>query len=163
MAKSKATSDKGAVAALDYLGRPASYPPRPVCVVFGDEPFLKAEVLASLRRAALAEDDAEFSFRTFVGDDADPRSVFDELATVALFGGGRRVVLVTEADDFVSAHRAILEDYVSKPRETGVLMLDVKTWASNTRLYKQVAERGLQVDCKAPDERPLIEWLRSRA
>jgi DNA polymerase-3 subunit delta len=163
MAKSKTGSVTAAVAALDYLARPEKYPVRPVCVVFGDEPFLKSEVLAALRAATLSEDEAEFSFRTFAGDEAEPRSVFDELATVALFGGGKRLVLVTEADDFVSAHRPLLEDYVAKPRETGVLVLDVKSWPSNTRLFKQLADVGLQIDCKAPADRDLVEWLRSRA
>ncbi len=131
--------------------------------MFGDEPFLKSEVIGALRTATLSDDDGEFSWHALVGDEADPRSVFDELATVALFGGGRRMVLVSEADDFVSAHRSLLEDYAAKPCDTGVLVLDVKSWPSNTRLYKQLAESGLQIDCKAPSEGALVEWLRDRA
>ena len=163
MAKSKSSSAAGAIAALDYLAHPEKYPPRPVCVVFGDEPFLKGEILAALRSAVLPAADAEFSFRTFVGEDAEPRSVFDELATVPLFGGGQRLVLIAEADDFVSAHRPLLEDYAAKPQATGVLALDVKTWPSNTRLYKQLAESGLQIDCKPPADAALLDWLRNRA
>ncbi len=163
MAKAKSNSAPSAVAALDYLAGPAKYPARPVCVVFGDEPFLKSEVLNALRAATLLADDGEFSWRAFAGDEADPRSVFDELATVALFGGGKRLVVITEADDFVSAHRALLEDYVANPRNTGVLVLDVKSWPSNTRLFKQLAESGLQIDCKAPADSALVEWLRDRA
>jgi DNA polymerase-3 subunit delta len=163
MAKTKSNSASGAIAALDYLAGPAKYPARPVCVVFGDEPFLKSEVLNALRAATLSDDDGEFSWRAFVGDETDPRSVFDELATVALFGGGKRLVLITEADDFVSAHRSALEDYVANPRDSGVLVLDVKTWPSNTRLFKQLAESGLQIDCKAPADSALVEWLRDRA
>jgi DNA polymerase III subunit delta len=163
MAKSKATSGKGPVAALDYLARAADNPPRAVCVLFGDEPFLKSEVLGALRSAVLAGDQAEFSSRTFAGDEAEPRSVFDELATVALFGGARRLVVVTEADDFVSANRAALEDYIGRPCATGVLVLEVKTWPSNTRLFKQLAESGLQIDCKAPADAALLQWLYDRA
>jgi DNA polymerase-3 subunit delta len=163
MAKTKSNSASGAIAALDYLASPPKHPARPVCVVFGDEPFLKSEVLSALRAATLAEDEGEFSWRAFVGDEAEPRSVFDELATVALFGGGKRLVLITEADDFVSVHRSLLEDYVANPRDTGVLVLDVKSWPSNTRLFKHLAETGLQIDCKAPADRALVEWLRDRA
>ena len=163
MTKAKSASAVGAVAALQYLSQRADYPAKPVCVIFGDEPFLKSEVISNLRAATLTADDGEFSWRALVGDEADPRSVFDELATVALFGGGRRMVLVSEADDFVSAHRSQLEDYAAKPSDTGVLVLDVKSWPSNTRLYKQLAETGLQIDCKAPSEGALVEWLRDRA
>jgi DNA polymerase-3 subunit delta len=163
MAKSKANAAKGAIGALDFLAGPATFPTLWVCVVFGDEPFLKSEVIGALRAVTLSDDDGKFSWRAFVGDEADPRSVFDELATVALFGGGKRMVLLSEADDFVSAHRSLLEDYVAKPCETGVLVLDVKSWPSNTRLYKQLAESGLQIDCKAPAEGALVAWLRDRA
>jgi len=151
------------LAALDYLGRPEKHPPMPVCVAFGDEPFLKSEVVAVLRAATLGGDEADFSSRTFDGDEAEARSVFDELATVALFGGGQRFVLVADADDFVSRNRSVLEDYAAKPAAGGVLVLDVKSWPSNTRLFKQLADSGLQIDCKAPDERSLLEWVRTRA
>jgi DNA polymerase-3 subunit delta len=163
MPKAKVSSTAGSIAALDYLARLAAHPARPVCIAFGDEPFLKSEVINALRTATLSDDDGEFSWRALVGDEADPRSVFDELATVALFGGGRRMVLISEADDFVSAHRSLLEDYAAKPCDTGVLVLDVKSWPSNTRLYKQLAESGLHIDCKAPSEGALVEWLRDRA
>ncbi|HEV3415781.1 MAG TPA: hypothetical protein VG056_03175 [Pirellulales bacterium] len=163
MAKSKAASGTGSIAALDYLARVADSPPRAVCVLFGDEPFLKSEVLGALRSAILSNDQAEFSSRTFEGDEAEPRSVLDELATVALFGGARRLVVVTDADGFVSANRPVLEDYIAKPCATGVLVLDVKTWPSNTRLFKQLAESGLQIDCKAPAEAALLQWLGDRA
>ncbi len=158
-----AKASSSALAALDYLARAEKHLPKPVCVVFGDEPFLKSEVIALLRAATLGGDEADFSSRTFDGDEVEARSVFDELATVALFGGGRRFVLVADADDFVSRNRPALEDYAAHPAAGGVLVLDVKSWPSNTRLFKQLADSGLQIDCKAPDERALLEWLRVRA
>jgi hypothetical protein len=41
-----------------------------------------------------------------------------------------------------------LEDYVARPRLTGVLVLEAKT-SKYTRLYKQVAANGLVVECGA--------------
>ncbi len=149
--------------ALDYLDRPQKHPPAPVCVVFGDEPFLKREVLLALRRAVLGDEEGAFSLTTLTGRDAQPRDVFDALATVALFGPGQRLVLIEEADDFVSRYRGELEDYIAKPKKSGVLVLDVKTWASNTRLYKAVDERGLQIQCKLPTPARLTKWLVQRA
>ena len=147
------------LAALDYLAAPAKHPAAAVCVVFGDEPFLKRQALAELRREVLGGDDAEFSCTNFDGDDAEPRAVFDELSTAALFGGGRRLVIVDEADPFVSKNRPRLEDYAQHPRTSGVLVLDVKTWPSNTRLFKMLAESGLQIDCNAPTAGALVKWL----
>ncbi len=158
-----AKSSSAAIAGLAYLQRPEKYPPKPICALFGDEPFLKSAIIAQLKAAVLTDDDGDLSFRAFVGDDADPRDVFDELSTVALFGAGRRLALVTEADDFVSEHRHSLEDYADRPSQTGVLVLEVKTWPSNTKLYKKVAESGLNIDCSAPKESTLLDWISDRA
>jgi DNA polymerase-3 subunit delta len=149
--------------AIDYLASPEEYPPRPVCVVFGDDAFLKRQALDRLRREVLPSDDADFSLTTFEGSSAELRDVLDELATVAMFGGGKRLVIVEAADDFVGRHRAQLEDYVARPSEMGVLALEVRTWASNTRLYKAVAQAGLQVDCASPPPGRLTRWLGSWA
>ncbi|MGE0609885.1 MAG: DNA polymerase III subunit delta [Pirellulales bacterium] len=145
--------------ALPFLAKPEKYPADPVCVLFGDDPFLKRLALAELRREVLGSDDGEFSLARFNGRQAAPREVFDELSTVALFGGGRRLVVVDDADDFVSAYRPELEDYVARPRGGGVLVLVVSTWPKTTRLYKTLADCGLQIDCKAPARAALLKWL----
>jgi DNA polymerase-3 subunit delta len=147
------------VAALDYLAHPQKHPPAAVCAVFGDEPFLRRLALAELRQQVLGQDDVEFSLTRFDGDAVEWRDVMDELSTAALFGGGRRMIVIDGADDFVSAHRAELEDYVARPKTTGVLVLEVAAWPKTTRLYKALDAGGLQIDCKAPDGRGLAKWL----
>jgi len=149
--------------AIDYLAAPDKYPARPVCVVFGDDPFLKRHTRARLRNALLPSGDADFSLSVFEGRTAQLREVIEELATVAMFGGGKRLVVVEEADHFVSRYRPELEDYVAAPKPTGSLILDVKVWPANTRLYKAVAKGGLQVDCSSPPPATLTRWLASWA
>jgi DNA polymerase-3 subunit delta len=144
--------------AIDYLAAPQKHPPRPVCVVFGEELFLKRQVLMRLREAVLGGDEGGFSFREFDAS-APLGQVLDELETVAMFGGGRRLVLVSEADEFVTRWRGDLEQYLARPCSTGVLVLDVKSWPSNTRLYKQTAAEGLVIDSSAPGEARLKRWL----
>lgn len=78
-------------------------------------------------------------------------------------------MLVDAADKFVTGSRTRLEDYVAQPRKNSVLLLEVGTWASNTRLYKAINKTGLQIDCRAPeksvgrrkslDEKRLKQWL----
>lgn len=145
--------------ALDYLAKPAQHPAQAVCVVFGDEPFLARQVLAGLRAEVLGAEDAEFSLKVFEGSKAELRDVLDELATMAMFGGGRRLVVVNEADPFVTRYRAELEDYVAKPGDGGVLVLVVKSFPSNTRLAKAVAASGLVVSASAPPAGKLARWI----
>jgi DNA polymerase III subunit delta len=159
MAKSAAS-----LPALGYLAHPAKHPAKPVCVLFGDEAFLKRQILVWLRKHVLSGDDGEFSYRSFIGEEIeDPRAVFDELGTVALFGGGQRLVVVNDADPFVSDYRPMLEDYVANPKPTGVLVLEVKSWKSNTKLYKAVADKGQAIDCGTPTDGEIAKWMRAWA
>jgi DNA polymerase-3 subunit delta len=152
--------------AFDYLAQPQKHAPRAVCVVFGDEPFLRRQALRAIRRAVLGGDEGEFSLSTFDGATAELAHVLAELATVPMFGPGQRLVVVEGADDFVSRYRAELEDYViqhsafSIQHSTGgVLTLDIKTFPANTRLYKAVVAEGLAIDCKCPATTGVVRWL----
>ncbi len=154
-----------ALNAIDWLSKtlPKSFPG--VCVAYGDDAFLKREVLVRLRHGILGDGDGEYSWDELDEKESKValRDVLDELATVSLFGGGQRVVAVLNADEFVTRFRPQLEDYVAKPRATSVLILEVKTWPANTRLFKAVAAAGLQIDCKGPSVDRAAAWLVSWA
>jgi DNA polymerase-3 subunit delta len=147
------------VHAIDYLPSPGDYPAKPVCVVFGDEPFLKRQVLARLRQSVLGGGEADYSLSAFEGPGAALDEVLQELATKAMFGGGKRLVVVEDADEFVSRYRGQLEDYVARPKPTGVLVLLVASWPANTRLAKAVAASGLAIECTAPPAARLARWV----
>jgi len=149
---------KKALHAVDYLAKPQKHEPRPVCVLFGDDPFLKRQALCRLRDTVLGDDESEFSFFAFEGRKTRLSEVLDELGTVAMFGGGNRLVVVEDADTFVTKYRGELEDYVAKPM-SGVLVLEVKTFPANTRLYKAVAADGMPLDCSSPPPARLMKWL----
>ena len=141
-----------------------------VCVLFGDEPFLKRLVRDQLTSVLLAGEDAPFA--TFSGKTCEWRDVADELFTVSLFSSGPRLVVVEDGDDFVTRYRGQLEDLLDRGELPGVLILDVTKWASNTRLYKAVDKNAFQSECRAPqktgrskglDEPALAKWLVARA
>lgn len=158
--------------AFEFLSRDPPTTVPPVCVLFGEEPLLKRESLERIRVASsTGDDDDELSLTRFDGKTVEAREVFDELATMSMFGGGRRMVVVEDADKFVTKHRERLEDYVEKPRQSSVLVLSVESWPANTRLYKKIATSGLQINCNLPrsrwgdsvDEEPVLKWLHARA
>lgn len=151
---------------FDFLDNPPQ--PAPIQVVFGDEPFFKRLVLEKLRSLVCADEAAAAT--VFDGSSVQWRDVHDELRTVSLFNPtGQRVVIIEDADPFVSAHRPRLEDYVEEPGDRAVLILEVRKWAANTKLYKLVDKCGLQIECRLPhlgrgkqkavDEPALITWL----
>ena len=87
--------------------------------------------------------------------------MLDELFTLPFFSK-RRLVIVEDADTFVTKHRRELEAYVEKPSTSGILLLQVKQWTSSTRLAKLVEKAGLAIDCAAlreKDTAKLVAWL----
>lgn len=147
------------LSAVDYLAQPDKHPPRPVCAVFGDEAFLRRQAIARLRRAVLGDDEGDFSLTVFPGRSAEFLEVAEELATMAMFGPSRRLVLVEEAGEFVKRFRSQLEDYVASPDKNNILVLEVSSWPANTRLAKAVAAAGLAIQCKTPAGAQLGSWL----
>ena len=131
----------------------------------GEDRFLKRLVRTKVTHAITEDSEAsEYHAK------AEWRDVIDDLSTLSLFGDGPRLVVVQDADDFVKNHRPQLEDYVANPKGSGVLVLELKSLASNTKLYKLLAEHGHIIECKPPqkkrgkgsylDEARLCEWLR---
>jgi DNA polymerase-3 subunit delta len=147
------------VDALEYIAHPEKHPAPAVCVLFGDEPFLQRQVLGKLRQQVVHNEDGEFSVAVLSGEEVELRVVLDELSTASLFGGGPRLVIVEDADDFVTRNRAALEQYVARPKRASVLVLVVKSWPGNTRLAKAVVESGMPVECKCPPPARLAKWL----
>jgi DNA polymerase-3 subunit delta len=144
----------------------------PVYVVFGEDAFLAKLAVRRVRTMALGGDSDDVPDAVFDGADAQWRDVNDELSTVSLFGGERRVVEISDADTFVSAHRGKLEEYVQRPSSTSVLLLRVKSWPATTRLYKLIEEAGTAVDCGPPtkpsgrskqlDSKRVLDWIVAR-
>jgi DNA polymerase-3 subunit delta len=140
-----------------FLERLGSHKVQPVYAVYGDEDFLKRRVLAALRDLVLGPASEEFGLSTHAGDRATFAAVHDELITLP-FLSPRRLVVVENADPFVTEHRSSLEKYVEAPASSsGVLVLDVRSWPSTTRLAKLVGNMGA-ISCKAPSAPKLVEW-----
>ncbi len=148
--------------AADFLQSRTSVAPNPIVVLHGSEWQLKQEALRQIIGQVLGEGaDDDLSVTKFTGKDVELRQVRDELLTVSMFSVGR-VVVVEEADEFITNHRSGLEEYADKPARSSVLVLDCKTWRKNTRLAKLVAESGLEIECGELTGARLMKWLIDR-
>ncbi|MDR1053991.1 MAG: DNA polymerase III subunit delta [Planctomycetaceae bacterium] len=147
------------VSVLDFLWNVKKYPVQDICVVFGDEQFLKFKAIQALRAKVLSGEDAEFSLRRFDGDDVSFSDFMSEVSTRAMFGGDRRFVLLENADNFVSRHRVNLEEYFDKPSDSSVLAIELKTFPSNTNLYKKAINTGLVIESKALSNKEVQSWV----
>ena len=114
----------------------------------------KDESLVGTRAQELVDEllDAEQRMTAMLsvdGDEAVVSDVLDELRTVP-FLADKRVVLVKNADGFVSKNREILERYFEKPASTGVLVLAVASWDARTRLAKILPKVGSLIAMEQP-------------
>ncbi len=145
--------------AVEFMKQPPQLIP-PVTVLTGSQRHLKQSVLAILKKTVIDDDDS--SLTVFNSSNTDLQSLTDELRTISMWGD-RRLVILEDADDFVTKYRSGLEKYVEKPAKKSVLVLDVKTWTKTTRLAKQVAATGLDVECSELKGVQLQKWLQDTA
>lgn len=144
--------------ATAFLKEPDGHATGVMVALYGSERFLKSLALKALTRLVLGEDAEEAALQQLSGSGTDLATVTDTLRTVSMWNP-RQLVYVEDADEFVTKYRAGLEKYLEKPARKSVLVLDVKTWPSTTRLAKKTVEVGLPLDCGALKQPDLLKWL----
>src|SRR5262245_22467554 len=149
--------------ALPFLAA-ATTKRQPIYALTGDEDFLKRLVRDKIVAAALSGADPEFAVATYAGEKLDFSTVRNDLDTLP-FLAPCRVVVVENADPFVTDHRQQLEQYAAKPSAVGILILDVKTFPETTKLAKALPDAA-KIACKAPPPYRLpawcVDWAKSR-
>jgi DNA polymerase-3 subunit delta len=146
--------------ATEFLSAKSPTLPTSVLVMFGSERYFRQEILHRIPGAS--SDDAELNLTRLVGDKAEIRDVMAELKTVSMFGD-QRIVMIEDADEFVSKHRAMLEKYVTQPAKGSMLILDVKSWPKNTKLFKLVEQHAMALECAELTGAALQKWLQKLA
>src|SRR5205823_753673 len=89
------------------------------------------------------------------GERAELSEVLDELRSFAMFGGGKLVV-VRNADAFVTRFREPLENYCLSPSDSATLVLRLNSLPSNQRIYKAISKTGEVIGCEPPKD--LAAW-----
>jgi DNA polymerase-3 subunit delta len=120
---------------------------QPVYALVGDEDFLKRHARNKIVATAIGDVDPGLAVNVYSGDKLDFSVVRNDLETLP-FLAPCRVVIVEEAEKFVSEHRQELEAYAAQPSPVGVLVLDVKTFPDNTRLAKLLPDSA-KIACKS--------------
>jgi DNA polymerase-3 subunit delta len=128
-----------------------------VHALVGSDSFLQLQRLAEILR----ELGPDAQRRDIDGERGELAEVLDELRSFAMFGGAK-VVVVRDADAFVSRFREPLETYLAAPSEASTLVLRLGSLPSNQRIYKIIAKVGQIHDCNPPKARELAKWVMER-
>lgn len=130
---------------------------KPIYVIYGQDGYLRLQHRQAVLAELLGPEPDELSV-SWLDASAERAEVFDELRTASLLTG-RRVVVIGDADAFVSANREALEDYLDHPSTSGSLVLMVDRWDARWNLAKRVAQLGGARDCSPPPESALPGWI----
>lgn len=119
-----------------------------VVIAYGDDAFLRKETVITALGLAGIESDAP---RLFDGEECRWIDVHDELATLSLFEpDARRIAVVSNADRLIKDSRPQLEKWCAAPAAGSLLILQVATFPSNTKLYKLADKQGWCIACSLP-------------
>jgi len=145
--------------ALEWLSAADKPLMRPVYAVYGDDSYLIRESIRAIAVALFTDDEErESGISRFPGPTSSLANVLDEVSTLPFFSR-RRLVIVEDADPFVSKYRRELEAFVAHPSDSGTLVLQVKQWTATTKLAVLVEDAGASINCASPRERELVSWL----
>ena len=133
--------------------------PAPVFALVGEDSFLQLQELG--RILALVGQQAQRS--DYEGESAQLAEVLDDLRSYSMFGGGGKLVVVRNADAFITRFREPLEEYVAEPSDCGVLVLRLASLPGNQRIHKLIAKHGRIVPCEPPKDAALAKWAMDHA
>lgn len=135
-----------------------------IYVIAGKDKFLVSTHCSKLIDKLLPVEQRPMSLFEPASDKANITEVLDELRTLP-FLAERRVVLLKDADDFISDNRQSLESYFDGPSPTGTLVMTVQTWNKSTKLAKKLPKTGklIAVTEMKPEQLPRYahEYARS--
>ena len=143
-----------------------------VYVIAGDDPSLVNAEYTKIIDQLVPPDQRDAGLLVIDADKTVIAEILDELRTLPFFTK-RKIVALRNADKFISAkgqedeeneqtkqdsrnapagasNREILERYFENPCPTGILIMTVAKWPSNTRLAKKLPAIGTLVEVKSP-------------
>ncbi len=127
----------------------------PVYALFGDEEYVKEEVLRLLLARAVDSAMRDFNLDVRRGSELDAatlQGLLDQLPMMA----DRRVVVVREAQALKKAAMGVVDAYLNKPARETLLILVV---GAGEDLPKSWPDRCLAVECKPLSEDGVLRWI----
>jgi DNA polymerase-3 subunit delta len=130
----------------------------PIYIIEGEEKSLVDDEVDNIITELLEPAQRDLGLLKIQGRDAVIGDCLDELRTLP-FLATRRVVVVKDADKFISENRQLLEDYFDNPSPTGVFVMTVSKLGEKTNLAKKLAKCGKLISTASPKRWTLPPYL----
>ncbi|HEY0007735.1 MAG TPA: DNA polymerase III subunit delta, partial [Tepidisphaeraceae bacterium] len=123
----------------------------------GSDTFLQLQAIRAIAQSL----GADAQRLDFDGESAPLAEVMDELRSFSMFASAKMVV-IRNADDFISKYRSEMEEYVAAPVDSAALVLRCSSLPGNQRISKLIAKHGKITPCEPPKDKELPAWIVGR-
>jgi len=131
----------------------------PVYLIHGPEWFFRAEALGVIRKAAMNLDS---DVTELDGREIEAAALMDQLRTPTLFAP-RRLLILTDAERFLTEAQKLLRDYVGSPASNATLVLVAAAVDRRRKGIKELLQGVCSVECPPLNPRELAAWCVQRA
>ncbi|AQQ09057.1 DNA polymerase III subunit delta [Sedimentisphaera cyanobacteriorum] len=129
----------------------------PVYAVVGKDSFLVNKDCDKLVNSLIPPESQEMGLVVLDPDKTQASEVLDELRTPA-FLADRKVVLIRQADNFISSNSELLIKYLDSPASKGILVLTASALRSNTRIAKKIKSAGDLRQVSKPSFKEIVSY-----
>lgn len=131
-----------------------------MCVIYGEEEMIKRQLLDELR-TAMQQKHGDVETLIFDGKTATLADVLDELRSYGLMQQ-YKIVIVDDADIFVTQHRQAMERYAESPVDNGTLVFRASKW-NKGGLDKAINKVGFIHKCDPLKPAEATSWVNNQA
>jgi len=135
----------------------------PSFLIFGEETYLKDEVLKILRQKYENDSSKDFDSSLFFGDETTGAEIVEQLE-MSPFIADIKCVIVKEFHKLKANDMNIIADYLKDPFDSSILFLVGDKVDGRTGSGKIIKETSFSIECKSPyGARDIVNWLRGKA
>jgi len=134
----------------------------PVYVLYGPEGFLVDHAVSRIRELLSGGDTGEMNFEKLRGPETTIAQVIDLAREVPLFGG-RRMIVVGQAEDLRTDRHEFLVQYCDKPSKSNCLVFTATALDTRKKPWNALKKKNLVYKATSMNEREIRGFLRSRA
>ncbi len=136
----------------------------PFYFLYGPEIFYQTEVIQSLVKQWITDENRDFNLENFDARDSTVNNWIGSAKTLS-FLGGKKLVIVRNLHEAIPQDKEaqILIDYAQSPVHESCMVITSDKVDRKRKLFKQLVKLKTAVACEAPKEGELTNWLRNRA
>ena len=133
----------------------------PLYYFFGEEDFVRDQLLFTLTDIAIEPAARVFNLDTYTADDIDISQVISQILTFPMIAQ-RRMVILKHADRLPDAAARELLPIIESPPETTILVITANKPDGRKKLFAELRKRAIAVEFRTPYDNEIPAWIQTR-